>query len=255
MRPHVITIDGPAGCGKSTVARLIARGVDGIAFNSGLVYRTVTWFALEQGLLVSGDTPTSDFSTLLRQALSQAELELVLQAGHDSAGESAEAVSSDGSAPPVLRVAINGRDPGVELVSSRVTREIHWVADDALVRASLLPLQRALPAGRFLVAEGRDMGSVVYPDAAAKFFLTATPAERARRRTQEFCRELGEEADFERVLAEVERRDAFDRNRAVAPLIVPPGAVVVDSTGRTVPEVVEAIREDLPEEWSQRWTT
>lgn len=253
MRTHVVTIDGPAGCGKSTVARRLAQGVGGVAFNSGLVYRAVTWFALDRGILVPGESPLGGFSVQLRQELSQVEIELVLEPGNDPVDDR----DSGGAdfVPPVLRVTIDGTDPGPELVSSRVTREIHWVADDGPIRSALLSLQRSLPTERFLVAEGRDMGSVVYPDAAGKFFLTATPAERARRRTQELEGAEGEDADFDRVLAEVERRDAFDRNREVAPLVVPDGASLVDSTGRTVAEVVELIRDQLPPDWRARWTT
>lgn len=239
MRERVITIDGPAGCGKSTVARRVASHVDGIAFNSGLVYRAVTWFALEEGVIVAGEEPADSFSRELRRRIDAAKLELVLVEGGDV---------------PSLRVHVNGVDPGAALASSRVTREIHWVADDGPIRRALLDLQRTLPTDRKLVAEGRDMGSIVYPDAVAKFFLTATAAERARRRTRELQRELGEDADFDRVLAEVERRDAFDRSRVVAPLIRPEGATEIDSTGRTIDQVVEAVRQALPEAWRASWT-
>ncbi len=222
-RPRILTIDGPAGCGKSTVVRLLARRLDALAFSSGLIYRAVTWLALHQGI-----DPAS--ASEVRAAARASRIELVER---DDA----------------IRVLIDGEDPGDALDSTRVTEAIHWIADDAVLRAALLPLQRRLPAGRLVLAEGRDLGTVVFPGAPVKVFLTASIEERARRRHAELRDRLGEEHPLQTVLAQLRRRDENDESREVAPLRPAPDARVIDTGDRTPEEVVEAILEKVPREW------
>ncbi|MEE8142874.1 MAG: (d)CMP kinase [Planctomycetota bacterium] len=219
---QIITIDGPAGCGKSTVACSLAKQLGGLAFSSGAIYRAVTYLALENG--VDLEQPQQ------LVALIQSHKLCIEERG----GE--------------LKVLIDGKDPGSALKSSRVTREIHWIADAPQVREALLPLQRAIGSPRPVIAEGRDLGTVVFPEARIKIFLTATVEERVRRRHQELRAKLGEEINFARVYEEVERRDRFDRERSEAPLKVPDGAMEVDTTGlsvsQVVAEIIDGIRQD-----------
>ncbi len=219
----LITIDGPAGCGKSTVAKRLAEDLDGVAFNTGHIYRAVTLLVLREG--VSPEDEDAIASLLSRQRV------MAVVAGNQ------------------MHVLLDGQDPGEELRTTRVTREIHWIADSAKIRDRVRPMQRDIPYERVVVAEGRDLGTVVFPDAPVKVFLTASAEVRARRRHREVELKSGVPVDFATVLADVERRDRFDRERLVSPLIQAHDARVVDSTDMTAEEVVAAIREGLPEAW------
>lgn len=220
---RIVTIDGPAGCGKSTVVRELADRLDGLAFSSGLIYRAVTWWVQESGL-----DPRETES--VHALVSRTRLEIV---------ERGDA----------LRVEVEGRDPGDALHGDRVTEAIHWIADDSELRAALLPLQRRLPAGRVILAEGRDLGTVVFPDAPVKVFLTASLEERARRRHAEFRDRLGEEISLDEVEERLRRRDTHDSSRAVAPLRPAPDARVIDTTEIGPGAVVAAILEGIPRRW------
>ncbi len=228
MVRRLIAIDGPAGCGKSTVARELARELDGLSFSTGAVYRAVTLLALDAGVQL--ERPPE-----VLRLLAMHELEVV-ERDHE------------------LKLTIDGRDRERELHGSAVSREIHWIADAAEIRARLLPLQRALAAREYvrpgpLVFEGRDVGTVVFPDAGVKVFLTATAEERARRRQKQLRAQHGEELSVERVLSDVERRDRFDQERDAAPLAAAAGAKILDTSGRSVAEVVASILKGLPPAW------
>jgi len=231
--PRVVTIDGPAGCGKSTVvARLSewlgARGVATVGFSTGLVYRGLTWCALERGI-----------------DLADARAVRALLRGVELGGVELRVVELRGE----LRVEVDGHDPGEALRTTRVTDAIHWIADDPEVRAALLPLQRALPAGPVILSEGRDLGTVVYPDAAVKVYLTASLEERARRRHSEFRDRLGEEISLEEVQERIRRRDEHDSEREAAPLRPAEDAVVIDTTTLAPEAVVEEILAEFPDDW------
>jgi cytidylate kinase len=202
----VLAIDGPAGAGKSTVARALAQALGFTYLDSGAMYRVVGLLALR--------APAERAEALARTA----SIELVAA----GPGEPAR-VLLDGS-----EVTDAIRTPDVSEAASRV-------AADPGVRAALVAKQRALLAQGDWVAEGRDIGTVVAPDAAVKVFLTADPAERARRRAVE----LG--ADEATVLAEQSMRDARDSTRVHSPLRAAPGAVTLDTSGLTVGQVVERI--------------
>lgn len=196
---RVVAIDGPVGSGKSTVAKAVAERLDLPFLESGAMYRVVAWAAVRRGIdLEAGD----ELTTLA------AELDMEV-------GE---------------RVLVNGDDVTGDLRSPEVGRAVSAVAATAGVRTELVRRQREWVEGHGgAVVEGRDIGSVVFPDAEVKVFLTASAAERARRRS------LDETAD------DLARRDLLDSTRAVSPLIVPQGAVVVDTTGRPIDEVVDEI--------------
>jgi len=194
----VVAIDGPAGAGKSTVARAVAAALGFTYLDSGAMYRCVA---------------------------------LATREGQASAGERARAVQIELTG----RVVLDGRDVTDEIRSPEVSERASEVAADPEVRAALVEKQRALLAGGDWVAEGRDIGTVVAPDAAVKVFLTAEPDERARRRAGEL------DADERTVLAEQTLRDERDEHREHSPLRPAPGATVLDTTGLSVAQVVDRI--------------
>lgn len=194
----VVAIDGPAGAGKSTVARAVADRLGFTYFDTGAMYRAVALAARERGV---------DPATIA------AGLQI----------ESGE------------RIRVDGRDVTEEIRTPEVSEAASRAAADPAVREAVVAGQRRLLARGDWVAEGRDIGTVVAPDAEVKVFLTADPAERARRRAAE----LG--LDEATVLAEQTIRDERDRTREHSPLRPAPGAVVMDSTQMTLPEVVDRI--------------
>ncbi len=203
----LIAIDGPAGAGKSTVARALARRLGFTYLDSGAMYRCV-------GLLSLG-------------APERAPAALAGSARIEFA-----AASDD---PASARVLLDGRDVSEAIRTPEVSEAASRVAADPGVREALVAKQRELIAVGDLVAEGRDIGTVVAPDAELKVYLTADPAERARRRAVE----LG--GDQATVMAEQTLRDERDSTRAHSPLEAAPGAVVLDTTGMTIEQVVEHI--------------
>ena len=230
---RIVAIDGPAGCGKSTVVRLLAealasRGVAAIGFSTGSVYRALTWATLERGV-----DPSEGVA--VRRVVDEVTVRIVERSRDDGV--------------PDLRVEVDGVDPGDALRSTRVTEAIHWIADDPEIRRALLPLQRDLPVGPVILSEGRDLGTVVYPDAPVKVFLTASLEERARRRHAEFRDRLGEEISLEEVQERVRVRDEHDSSRDVAPLRPADDAQVIDTTTLSPEEVVAAILARIPAEW------
>jgi cytidylate kinase len=194
----IVAIDGPAGAGKSTVARGVARALGFTYLDSGAMYRGVALASLER------DGAPADVAR-------DVELEV-----------------SD-------RVRLDGRDVTEAIRTPEVSERASQVAADPGVREAMVAKQRELMARGDWVAEGRDIGTVVAPDAELKVFLTASSQERARRRAEE----LG--LDVEEVLADQRLRDERDRTREHSPLEAAPGAIELDTTGLTVDEVVERI--------------
>ena len=209
-REPVITIDGPAGAGKSTAARALARRLGFRLLDTGAMYRALAWAVREAGL-APNDTPA------LRAVLD------------------ATTVALDGE-----RVLVNGRDVTGEIRSPVIGELTSVLTMLRAVREKMTPMQRALAADGGVVLEGRDTGSVVCPDADVKFYLDATLEARARRRREELA-ERGLALDLDRVREEVARRDRQDMGRAIAPLVRPADAVVVDTTGLDEAEVLERL--------------
>ncbi len=194
----VVAIDGPAGAGKSTVARAVADALGFTYLDTGAMYRAVALAATERGVPAGAIAPS-----------------LKIEPGE--------------------RVLLDGRDVTGEIRTAEVSEEASRAAADPAVREAVASEQRRLLAGGDWVAEGRDIGTVVAPDAEVKVFLTADPTERARRRAAE----LG--VDPATVLAEQTIRDERDRTREHSPLVPADGAVVLDTTGMTFAEVVERV--------------
>jgi CMP/dCMP kinase len=205
----VVAIDGPAGAGKSTVARRVAERTGLRYLDTGATYR-----ALTLGLLRRGVAP--DDPDVVAEAARTIDLDLEL----DSAGRAV--------------VLLDGKPPGAELRSPEVNAAVSAVSAVPAVRRQLVALQRSLIGLGGIVAEGRDVGTVVWPDAEVKVYLTASEPERARRRAGD-SNGGGESADA------LARRDRLDSSRAASPTRRADDAVVLDSTGRAVDQVVEEV--------------
>ncbi len=207
---RVVTIDGPAGAGKSTVARRLADRLRWRFLDTGAMYRAVTLAAIRTATDLSSD-----------QAL----------------GELASHLCVD--LPPGT-VILDGEDVTTAIRSVEVTRASRFVADSPSVRLRLADWQRAFAAEQDTVTEGRDQGTIVFPDAFRKFFLTASDVERARRRVADH-QGRGEAVSFESILADQRDRDARDLARAIAPMKPAADAALIDTTGMTVDQVVEEL--------------
>jgi CMP/dCMP kinase len=205
----VVAIDGPAGVGKSTIARAVAEALGFDYLDTGALYRTVALAALRRGV------PPDDG---VRVAELVSELDLVALQG---------------------RVLLDGEDVSARIRRADVTAVVSTVAAHEEVRAALIDHQREVGASSNVVMEGRDIGVTVAPDAEVKIWLTASLEERARRRAQEL--DEAQSHGIAGTMAELSERDAADIARAASPLSKPADAVTVDSTGKGVEEVVGAV--------------
>jgi cytidylate kinase len=220
MPPFIVAIDGPAGAGKSTVSKLLARRL-GLSFvDTGALYRTVALSARRQGIATDDDAGLADLLPRIRISF--------------------RAVGEEN------RVYLDGEDVSSEIRTPDISLAASAVSARPVVRAGLLGLQRrlALEAPVGAVLEGRDIGTVVFPEADLKFFLEANPDVRARRRYEELFQK-GTESSLEAVLADQIKRDRDDASRAVAPLKPADDAVRVDSSSKPLSEVVQQLERTI----------
>lgn len=210
MALPVITIDGPAGAGKSTVAKKVAQELGLTYLDTGAMYRAVTLLALRRGVDVNDDAKMKE---LVR------DIYLDLSGG---------------------RIYLNGEDVSEEIRRPEVSERVSLVARLGSVRERMTALQREIASRGGVVLDGRDVGSVVFPEANSKIFLTASVEERARRRYLEL-QNKGIAISFDEVKQNIVERDKIDSERDIAPLTIPEGAHIVDSTGLTIDEVVQEI--------------
>jgi len=219
MPELIITIDGPAGVGKSTVAQLLAQRL-GIAFlDTGAMYRAVTLAAMQK------ETDLTNKNQLL-EVLNQTDLQFSIAQGR-------------------MKVSADGIDVTEEIRGRRVTANVRHVAEAGELRHELVQMQRRFAQDyERIVTEARDQGTVAFGDADFKFFLTADLAERAGRRQRQLAQD-GEEMDIEKIQAEIARRDASDENRAVGPLTPADDAIIIDTTDLDAEGVVEKILEHI----------
>lgn len=211
----IIAIDGPSGSGKSTLGRMLARSLKLLYIDTGSMYRAVALAVIETGV----DPNDADAVTRLAT-----DIEIDLQGDPDS-----------------LSVLLNGRDITEQIRSESVTAMSSIVSSIPGVRRAMVERQRAM-GKRGAVLNGRDIGTVVFPDADVKFFLTAVPEERAERRFQE-DQLTGSTTTLAETLAEMIERDRRDSTRADSPLKIADDAVVIDSTGKSINEVLEEMME------------
>lgn len=211
---HTITIDGPAGAGKGVVSAQLAERLCFTRLDTGAMYRAVAIHALRQGFEPSENMAKRHLEDRLQLLLSGIDIEI------------------NGK-----WVRLNGEDVSQTIRTPEVSMAASFISRFACVRQKLTELQREIARTTDLVAEGRDMGTVVFPHAQCKFFLTAKSEIRAERRWLQL-KDQGVEMDFEAVLHEIQQRDAADSSRQIAPLSMAPDAILVDSSYMCVEEVV-----------------
>jgi cytidylate kinase len=210
----IVTIDGPAGAGKSTAAKALAKRLGFEFLDTGAMYRAVALAAMRARVALDDE---AGLKTLL------ARLRLEMPAG---------------------RVLLDGEDVSAAIRTPEMAQGASVVAVSAVVRPHLAELQRQIAAGRDMVCEGRDQGTVVFPCAGCKFFLTADPEERLRRRAREL-EARGGRIDLDQLRREQAERDARDAGRALAPLRAAEDAVVLDSTRLSLERVVERMEQEV----------
>ena len=219
-RGLLITIDGPAGSGKSTVSRLLAKQLSYCYLDTGALYRAVAY-------------------QVQKERLDGADQETIM----DLCGRTDIRLKRLGD---VLKVFVEGRDVSDKIRTESVGLLASSLSALPAVRSALLPIQREAAKHGGMIAEGRDMGTVVFPDADVKFFLDADAEVRARRRWLELAMR-GEQVSFTILMEGMMIRDRQDRERVIAPLKVPANAIMIDSTGLDIDAVVRAMLSAIPE--------
>lgn len=214
----IVAIDGPSGAGKSTVAKAVAKELGFSCLDTGAMYRAIAWQALQNGVPLDDEAALGEIARTYDIAF-----------GH---------VEGD---PVPKRVFIGDAEVTDAIRTAEIDRAVSPTSAAPSVRAALLDQQRRIGNGGDYVVEGRDIGTVVFPDAAVKVFLTASDEERAHRRVrQNVDRGIGS-IDYEEVLADLRRRDEADSSRATAPLRAAEDAVQIDSTSHYIEEVIDQI--------------
>jgi CMP/dCMP kinase len=226
MKPTTIAIDGPAASGKSTIAAALARKLNYLYFDTGVMYRAATWAALDRGVAISDETAV----TKLTESL-QIDVKPPSQV--------------DGRQSDVL---CDGVDVTWAIRAPEVDANVSPVSVYPGVRSALTAQQRRIGLRGNVVMVGRDIGTVVLPEAPLKIYLDASAEERARRRFSEVQARGDQSQTYEAILENVKRRDAIDSGRATAPLRAAPDAVIIDSTDLSVEEVVERVEQLMTRE-------
>lgn len=210
MREFIVTVDGPAGSGKSTIAKIIAEKYGFTYLDTGAMYRMIALYVLENGINLEN-------SEEILKMLENTKLDIVEN-----------------------RFYLNGRDVSEEIRTPKVTQIVSAVSAIKEVRTKLVDLQREISRGKKSILDGRDIGTVVFPNGDVKIFLVASPEERAKRRLKEY-EQKGVEADYNSVLEAIKQRDHIDSTRKESPLMKAVDAHEIDSSKMSIEEVVDAI--------------
>lgn len=216
MREFIVTVDGPAGSGKSTIAKIIAKKYGFTYLDTGAMYRMIALYALENSISLDDTEAVEDM-------LKNTKLDII---GN--------------------QFFLNGKDVSEEIRTPRVSAIVSPVSAIKEVRVKLVDLQREISKGKSVILDGRDIGTVVFPNGDVKIFLVASPEERAKRRLKEY-EEKGIEADYESVLASIKERDYLDSTRKESPLKKAEDAHEIDSSTMSIDEVVETISKYIDE--------
>lgn len=211
-----IAIDGPAGAGKSSIAKLVAKDMNFIYVDTGAMFRAMAYYFLSNGI-----DPQDEEA--VRAGCGEINIQIEYEEG-------------------VQHIYLNNTDVSSEIRKEEVGKNASVVAKYPVIRTKLLELQRAMAAENDVIMDGRDIGTVVLPDAEAKIFLTASSRVRAERRYKEL-KEKGEDCDLDKIEEDIIARDKQDMSREIAPLKQAEDAVFVDTSYMTIPEVVTTIRE------------
>src|SRR5512139_3269791 len=221
MKPTTIAIDGPAASGKSTIAAALARKLNYLYFDTGVMYRAATWAALERGVAISDESAVTALTETLQIDVKPPSV-------------------YDGRQYDVM---CDGVDVTWAIRSPAVDANVSPVSVYPGVRSALTAQQRRIGLRGNVVMVGRDIGTVVLPEAPLKIYLDASAEERARRRFAEVQARGDQSQTYEAILDNVKRRDAIDRGRATAPLKAAPDAAIIDSTDLSVDEVVACVEQ------------
>ena len=213
---NIVTIDGPSGAGKSTISKLLAARLQYTYLDTGAMYRVVGLQVMRASLDLEVQGAREKLATLL------ASFDLKLAPGEEGRE---------------TRAFLNGEDVSDAIRTPEMAMVASKVSAQAEVRQKLTEMQRTIGNNGAIVAEGRDMGTVVFPDAQHKFFLDASPEERAKRRQKQLA-ENGQKIEYREILAQIKKRDTDDSSRTLAPLKPAEDAVVVDSSNMSIEEVV-----------------
>lgn len=214
----IVAIDGPSGAGKSTVAKAVAKNLGFSCLDTGAMYRSIAWLAVQRGIALDDDA-----------ALGELARDCEVSFGHEAGN------------PTPKQVFVDGTDVTSAIRTAAIDKAVSPVSAAPSVREALVAQQQRIGAAGDYVVEGRDIGTCVFPDAAVKVFLTASDEERAHRRVrQNVDRGIGS-IDYDEVLADLRRRDELDSSRATSPLRAADDAVRLDSTGRYIEEVIDEI--------------
>lgn len=223
MKKLIVAIDGPAGAGKSTVAKRLAKELGYTYMDTGAMYRAFAWKARQGGVDLEDEEK-------LREVLRRTNVELLDREG-------------------TPRVLLDGRDVTSEIRTPELSQWASKISALGPVRERMVELQRAMGARGGMVVEGRDIGTVVFPQAEVKIFLTAGPEERAKRRFAEL-QSQGKQVSLDETMEEMKERDRRDQERALAPLRRAEDAVAIDSTAYGVDEVMERIMREIKNKMS-----
>jgi len=227
VNENIITIDGPAGSGKSTIAKMIAKEMGLVYIDTGAMYRALTLIALENNI------DLSDAKAILAAA-QKADLEF---------DRSVQDINQ------YTKVLLNGKDITLDIRSKKVGEAVSIVSKLSEVRKYLVKLQRDLALKNPCVLEGRDTGSVVCPSAICKIYLTASIDERVKRREKQLF-ENSQPSSREQIKSEIENRDDIDSSREDSPLIIPDGAAVIDTSSKTINDVFNLIKKNYSKKYN-----